>query len=181
MSKRILLSVSVCLAAGAAMVAVGQELTVQSGGPAGYAVYSLKTNPHDETQLNAKIGEVVQQYLAAKEDDAKRAARDKLQTALGDLFDVRQKEREEEIKEIEARVTKLRETLKEREAKRQDLIEHRLTTLIEDAKGLGWGNDGAAGNALYYRTPMMIPPAGGGRVIETRPLPAPPGVAPRRE
>ena len=189
MRRRIVISLSFCAAAGAAVIALGQGLgPVQAYPPLpqsgyGYAVYNTKDggSPRD-AQLNGKVGECVQQYLAAKDDDARRAAREKLQTALGDLFDARQKQREDEIKEIETRVTKLRETLKKRESKRQELIEHHLTTLIQDAEGLGWGNDAQGGNALYYRTPMMAP--GGGRAIELRtgPVPVPePGVAPRRE
>ncbi|HKD36653.1 MAG TPA: hypothetical protein VKB78_07625 [Pirellulales bacterium] len=187
MRKKTVIGLSLCVAAAAAMVAMGQ-----TGGPYppgapgqpayGIAVFDAKDGgPQREGQMNRKVGECVQQYLAAKDDDARRTARDKLQSALGDLFDLRQKEREDEIKEIETRVSKLRETLKKRESKRQELIEHHLTTLIQDAEGLGWGSDGQNRDVFYYRTPMMTP--GGARVIETRPVPAPelPGVAPRRE
>ena len=174
MRKSILISLSLCVAAGAAIVAMGQSIgPAQPYPPTGYTAFDAKdSGPQHEAQLNRKVGECVQQYLAAKDDDARRAARDKLQTALGDLFDVRQKEREDEIKEIEARVTKLRETLKKRESKRQELIDHHLTTLIQDAEGLGWGSDGQGANYFYSRTPMM-PPGGGARVIETRPVPRP--------
>ena len=95
-----------------------------------------------EGELNAKVQEALDKYTAAKDDDARQAARKQIQAALTDLFDVRQKEREEEIKQIEERVAKLRETLKKRESMRQDLIEHHLTTLIQDAEGLGWGSEG---------------------------------------
>jgi uncharacterized protein YicC (UPF0701 family) len=100
-----------------------------------------------EAESNAKVQEALNKYTAAKDDDAKQAARKQLQGALTDLFDVRQKEREEEIKQIEERVAKLRETLKKRESMRQELIEHHLTTLIQDAEGLGWGSDGGPVNA----------------------------------
>jgi hypothetical protein len=182
------MSLSLCVAAGAGTVAMGQSggpYPPGAGQPAfGYAVYDAKDGgPQREGQMNRKVSECVQQYLAAKDDDARHTARDKLQSALGDLFDLRQKQREDEIKEIETRVSKLRETLKKRESKRQELIEHHLTTLIQDAEGLGWGSDAQSRDVLYYRTPMMVP-ASPGRVIETRPVPAPelaPGVAPRRE
>jgi hypothetical protein len=98
-----------------------------------------------EGALNAKVDQALNKYTAAKDDEAKQAAKKQLQGALTDLFDARQKEREEEIKQIEDRVAKLRETLKKRESMRQELIEHHLTTLIQDAEGLGWGSDAAAG------------------------------------
>jgi hypothetical protein len=105
-----------------------------------------------EAELNTKVDEALKKYSAAKDDEAKQAARKQLQGALSDLFDVRQKEREEEIKQIEERVAKLRESLKKRESMRQELIEHHLTTLIQDAEGLGWGSDAGAGARAVIRT-----------------------------
>ncbi len=97
-----------------------------------------------EAELNVKVQDALNKYTSTKDDEAKQAARKQLQGALTELFDARQKEREDEIKQIEERVAKLRETLKKRESMRQDLIEHHLTTLIQDAEGLGWGSDGGA-------------------------------------
>jgi hypothetical protein len=106
-----------------------------------------------DAELNGKVQEALNKYTAAKDDDAKQAARKQLQGTLTELFDARQKEREEEIKQIEERVAKLRETLKKRESMRSELIEHHLTTLIQDAEGLGWGSDaGAIGARAVIRT-----------------------------
>ncbi len=132
-----------------------------------YAVPTMISPGHmsKEAELNAKVQEGLDKYTAAKDDEAKQAARKQLQGALTELFDARQKEREDEIKQIEERVAKLRETLKKRESMRQDLIDHHLTTLIQDAEGLGWGSDGGAigaravirtgpdGNAFYRIQP----------------------------
>jgi hypothetical protein len=133
-----------------------------------------------EAELNAKVQEALNKFTAAKDDEAKQAARKQLQGALTDLFDARQKEREEEIKQIEERVAKLRETLKKRESMRQELIEHHLTTLIQDAEGLGWGSD--AGSVIGARAIMRAP--GGSAVYRieqpgTAPAPAPVPVVPR--
>jgi hypothetical protein len=138
----------------------------QSGGTGGYnvpapaapyaasGVFAVRTSK--EAELDAKVDEALNKFTSAKDDEAKQAAKKQLQGALTDLFDVRQKEREDEIKQIEERVAKLRETLKKRESMRQELIEHHLTTLIQDAEGLGWGSDAGAG-------------AGGRTVIRTGP------------
>ena len=130
-----------------ALPPVGGGIVVQTepGRPnAYYAPMMIGRTPGSsrEGELNAKVQEALTKYTAAKDDDARQAARKQIQGALTDLFDVRQKEREEEIKQIEERVAKLRETLKKRESTRQDLIEHHLTTLIQDAEGLGWGSEG---------------------------------------
>jgi hypothetical protein len=131
----------------AALPPVGGGIVVQTGPDrpnAYYAPMMIGRSPRSsrEGEFNAKVQEALAKYTAAKDDDARQAARKQIQGALTDLFDVRQKEREEEIKQIEERVAKLRETLKKRESMRQDLIEHHLTTLIQDAEGLGWGSEG---------------------------------------
>jgi hypothetical protein len=105
-----------------------------------------------DAELNGKVQEALNKYTAAKDYDAKQAARKQLQGTLTELFDARQKEREEEIKQIEERVAKLRETLKKRESMRSELIEHHLTTLIQDAEGLGWGSDTGPGARAVIRT-----------------------------
>jgi hypothetical protein len=122
-----------------------------------------------EAALNAKINEELEKYSEAKDDDAKGAAKVALLMRLGELFDVRQKEREDEIKQIEARVAKLRETLKKRADKRQELVEHHLTTLIQNADGLGWGDDSGHGNVMYYRTPVMQPSSTGNFTVPRGP------------
>jgi hypothetical protein len=139
-------------------------------------------NAPREAQLNLKITEIIQKYTTAKDEEAKRAARDQLSTALGELFDLRQKQREDEIKHIEDRVAKLRETLKKRESKRQELIEHHLTTIIQDAEGLGWGSDTTGGNALYLRQPGAV--VGGNRTFDVRtvsPVPVLPALPARQQ
>jgi hypothetical protein len=106
-----------------------------------------------EAELNAKVQDALNKYTVAKDDDGRQAAKKQLQAALTDLFDVKQKEREEEIKQIEERVVKLRETLRKRDSMKQELIEHHLTTLIQDAEGLGWGSDGGPFRASVRATP----------------------------
>jgi hypothetical protein len=139
----------------------GGGIVVQTGPDrpnAYYAPMMIGRTPGSsrEGELNAKVQEALNKYTAAKDDDARQAARKQIQSALTDLFDVRQKGREDEIKQIEERVAKLRETLKKRESMRQDLIEHHLTTLIQDAEGLGWGSEGgisAGGMVPGYSLP----------------------------
>jgi hypothetical protein len=123
-----------------------------------------------EAELNAKVTAALDKYTAAKDDDGRQAAKKQLQAALTDLFDVKQKEREEEIKQIEERVGKLRETLRKRDSMKQELIEHHLTTLTQDAEGLGWGSDGGPFRASVR--PYLI---------ERAPLPSLPPVQPKRE
>jgi hypothetical protein len=155
--------VAICIGV-AAFGQAGARSGYDSAAPYGAGFASPRMMPpgrmSKEAELNAKVQEALDKYTAAKDDEAKQAARKQLQGALTDLFDARQKEREEEIKQIEERVAKLRETLKKRESMRQELIEHHLTTLIQDMEGLGWGSDARSivGESL-----------GGGAVIRTGP------------
>jgi hypothetical protein len=117
-----------------------------------------------DAELNAKIDEALHKYTAAKDDGQRDDAKKQIQSSLAELFDVRQKEREEEIKQIEDRVAHLRDTLKKRESMRQELIDHHLTTLIQDAEGLGWGTEGAREKRVIMNysgaggSPAAVPP-----------------------
>jgi hypothetical protein len=139
-----------------------------------------------EGELNGKVQEGLNKYTAAKDDSGRQAARKQVQDALTDLFDVRQKEREEEIKQIEERVAKLRETLKKRESMRQELIEHHLTTLLQDAEGLGWGSEGSGRAVGGYGTLVPTPGRGANFLYRSEPLGAgqpviAPSPVPRRQ
>ncbi|HEV2971979.1 MAG TPA: hypothetical protein VGY55_18545 [Pirellulales bacterium] len=131
---------------------------------------SLDGGNRRDAELNAKIDEQLHKYTAAKDDGERDAAKKQIQSSLTELFDIRQKEREEEIKQIEDRVAHLRDTLKKRESMRQELIDHHLTTLIQDAEGLGWGTEGAREkHAIMTYTgpggsPAAVPPAVPGQI-----------------
>src|SRR5438309_899884 len=115
-----------------AFAQVSAEAFPRNPGAAPVMIWTGNPGNQKDAASSAKVHEGLQSYLAAKDDDARQAARKKIQDSLGDLFDAHQKEREAEIKEIESRVARLRETLKKRDSMRHELIEHRLTTLIED-------------------------------------------------
>ncbi|HEY2147408.1 MAG TPA: hypothetical protein VGH32_05695, partial [Pirellulales bacterium] len=61
MRKSVLISLSLCIAAGAAIVAVGQEFAPQPYGMYADTTYSAKVaGPQLQAHLNGKIGECVQ-------------------------------------------------------------------------------------------------------------------------
>ncbi|HEV3416900.1 MAG TPA: hypothetical protein VG056_08815 [Pirellulales bacterium] len=140
---------------------VQRESVLDSG--AGNVIYFGSGNAENRrgAELNAKIDEALHKYTAAKDDGQRDDAKKQLQSSLTELFDIRQKEREEEIKQIEDRVAHLRDTLKKRESMRQELIDHHLTTLIQDAEGLGWGTEGAR----EKRVIMNYSGTGGGATV----------------
>jgi hypothetical protein len=102
----------------------------------GLAKYLPKKN-----ELNQHVQQGVAAYQATTDEEAKRKIEAKIEALLGELFDVQQEEREAQLKPMEERVKKLRETLSKRGAMRDDLVQLRLKVLLQDADGMGWGPD----------------------------------------
>ena len=94
-----------------------------------------------KNELNRHLQQGVAAYQATTDEEAKRAIEAKIEALLGELFDVQQQEREAQLKPMEERVKKLRETLSKRGAMRDDLVQLRLKVLLQDADGMGWGPD----------------------------------------
>lgn len=110
------------------------------------------SNPTTElkSHLNQSLRECIDAYQAAPNDEAKREMEAKIEKQLGELFDLQQQERETQLKPMEDRVKKLREMLSKRAAMRNDLVQLRLKVLLQDADGMGWGQD-------EFLTPMRDP------------------------
>ncbi len=120
-----------------------------SGGMAFFGGYA--GGPSEEEQkLNAEDGalegqvhELVQRYGDPNLDDATRGkVRAELTQALDRQFAIRQQRREMEIQQIEERVKALRSALDKRAGAKDKIIERRLSDLLSDADGLGWGESG---------------------------------------
>lgn len=59
-------------------------------------------------------------------------------TSLGQEFDARQQRYDEELKQLEAKVQKLKDLARRRLEARDQIIGRRLEQLLRDAEGLGW-------------------------------------------
>lgn len=103
-----------------------------------------------KSQLNQSLQQSVAAYQAAADEAARDVLQEKIETQLSELFDVQQQEREAQLKPMEERVKKLRETLNKRAAMRDNLVQLRLKVLLQDADGMGWGPD-------EFLTPMHDP------------------------
>lgn len=95
-------------------------------------------NDFGETGLSHQAEQLAQQLAAAKSD----SDRDKIKAQLSDLlekqFGERQKRHEEEIKQLEAQVKKLRDLVEKRQENRREIIARRLDQIVKEAQGLGW-------------------------------------------
>jgi hypothetical protein len=64
--------------------------------------------------------------------------RAELAEVIAKHFDIRQGIRESELRDIEARVTRLRDALERRQNAREEIIQRRLEQLLSDAQGVGF-------------------------------------------
>ena len=76
------------------------------------------------------------QLLKSDSKDERTEAKKDLAAALTDLFDVMTESREQQIDELERRLQKMREQLEERNDRKQEIVDLRLQTIVNEANGL---------------------------------------------
>ena len=76
--------------------------------------------------------------LRSDNADTKEKAQETLRKAVGELFDLRSKAREKQIKDLEERLAKLRKQMEQREDKKADIIRLHIQTIVNQANGLGF-------------------------------------------
>jgi hypothetical protein len=81
---------------------------------------------------------LAQQAQQGESETAKADAKKKLREKLVAIFDLQQQRRDGEIKKIEDRLAKLKETLKKRDAAKDSIVDRRLETLTGGVDELGW-------------------------------------------
>ncbi len=116
----------------------GQKHTIRRMVPVSGAINEFTPK---KNELNQSLRQGVAAYQAASNEETKRTIEAKMEAQLGELFDVQQQEREAQLKPMEERVRKLRDTLNKRGHMRNDLVQLRLKVLLQDADGMGWGPD----------------------------------------
>ncbi len=92
----------------------------------------------EEAGLSGQAEQLVQQLAAAKSDTDRDKIKSQLAEILEKQFDQRQKRHEEELKELETQVKKLKDLVDKRQENRRDIIRARLTQIEKESQGLGW-------------------------------------------
>lgn len=91
---------------------------------------------------DAAIGREAHQLAKAFAREDSDSGREKIKRQLGELlkeqFDKRQKRQEDEIKNLEAQVKRLRDQVDKRQENRRDIIAQRLDQIVRESQGLGW-------------------------------------------
>jgi hypothetical protein len=81
---------------------------------------------------------LAQQLAAARSDSDRDKIKGQLTELLEKQFDQRQKRHEEEIKQLEAQVKKLKDLVDKRQENRREIISRRLDQIVKESQGLGW-------------------------------------------
>ncbi|MFA7227437.1 MAG: hypothetical protein WC061_00260 [Melioribacteraceae bacterium] len=119
-----------------------------SGTSSGYAVgralsiYEEATKERNEQLKKQKELEVDVELFALKYKAADSANQQKiksdLQTALTQLFDIRESQKQEEVKQLEKRLEELKESLKARKQNKSEIVQRRIQELLGDSRYLRW-------------------------------------------
>ena len=92
----------------------------------------------EEDGLSHQAEQLAQQLAAAKSDSDREKIKGQLAELLEKQFDQRQKRHEEEIKQLEAQVKKLKDLVDKRQENRREIIGARLNQIVKESQGLGW-------------------------------------------
>ena len=102
---------------------------------------------HNFFQMQNQAQQLAKKLAAAEKEDEKKDLRKKLTDVLNQQFDAHAKEQEKELDDLEKQVSKLRETLKKRQANKDKIVERHIDQMVQDAEGLGWSTPSSAPRA----------------------------------
>jgi len=91
-----------------------------------------------ERKMETEIKGLAGQYRKSQDNSEKEELKKQIKTKMEKLFDLREAQREIEIKRLEEQLTKLREKMKVRKANRDKIIERRQRELIGEDDDMGW-------------------------------------------
>jgi hypothetical protein len=92
----------------------------------------------EENKLDAESLDLAQQYKDASNEAEKEAIRKKLEDLLNRIFELRQKNRQQEIERLEKRIAGLREQNAKRLDMKDEIVQRRLLQLLGEKNVLEW-------------------------------------------
>jgi len=82
--------------------------------------------------------ELAESYFKAQDEAARKTLRTNLAEIVTQLFDLREQNRQEEVKRMEADLKRLKDTLEQRQKNRANIIERRIQQLTGEAGSMEW-------------------------------------------
>jgi hypothetical protein len=113
-----------------------QNAPMAAPGPFYYVAGS--PNNHVEMELARQAEELARKLGNATPETDKAKIKSQLTEVLDKQFDLRQKRHLEEIKNLEAKVKKLKDLVEKRQENRREIVAKRVDQILRDAEGLGW-------------------------------------------
>ncbi|PKL84299.1 MAG: hypothetical protein CVV24_00375 [Ignavibacteriae bacterium HGW-Ignavibacteriae-3] len=104
-----------------------------------YEEVSKERNEKIKKQKELEIDVELYVLKLKNADNANQALLKKdLQSALGQLFDIRESQKQEEVKQLEKRLQELKESLQARKQNKDEIIQRRIQELLGNSKYLRW-------------------------------------------
>ena len=103
-----------------------------------YTQYITSGRGSEDQKLRAQTEKLQAQLHHAKDSQDEASIIEQLTKVLDDHFELRMKQREKRLDELEERLTNLRDQIRKRRLAKEEIIELRLKTLANEAKGLGF-------------------------------------------
>jgi hypothetical protein len=89
-------------------------------------------------RLERKVWELVEKYKRTRKEQKKKEIKDELRTVLSELFDLREKDRERQIEELEEELKRLKDLLARRRKKKELIVENHLKDLLGENEDMKW-------------------------------------------
>lgn len=96
-----------------------------------------------DSELNASelaVAKLLKELQGADESD-KTDIVDQIKAEVAKQFELRQEARAKELKELEEQLVKLKQKHEKRESMKDKIIEDRVSQLVDNLEGLGWGTE----------------------------------------
>jgi hypothetical protein len=127
------------------------------GGTAYAFVENAQSKAEREKESQAR--ELLDRYSKSEDESERGRLLEELTTVAGSQFDLRQERREQELKQLEEQLKRLR-TLHQRRAQEKDrIVRDRVQQLVRESEGLGWGSGPSPGVAPGVGVPGYPQPA----------------------
>ncbi len=89
-------------------------------------------------KLEQECNDLVQKYRKETNEETRKTLRGQLAQIASELFDIRQANREQEIKRIEEELARLRNNLQKRKSSKQEIVDHHLKGILGEKEDLEW-------------------------------------------
>ncbi len=127
--------------------------------------------PANDGNADHKVGQLIGEYSKTQDETKRASIKSELTTLLDQQFNMQQKHREAEVKNIEDQLKKLRDVMKKRSENRQSIVNNRLEQLLREAEGLGWAPPHGSNGSFNFNAPLNFQRTNSGYSVPTLTVP----------